>query len=167
MLMTLFQKFKIYALFTTTVVLSLSVSGCSSNKSEENTQENPEITVNETEAETETAPVHGVGPVETVTLTEEIDAELAANGEAIFQSKCLACHNFEQRLIGPALNGVTERRNPAWIINMIVNPLEMTQKDPIAKALLAEYGSQMVNMNVTEEDARAILEYLRLKESQG
>lgn len=167
MLMTLSTKIKDYAFFTAILLFSFSFSSCSSNKSEENTKENPEITVNETEVATETAPVHGVGPVETVTLTEEIDAELAAKGEAIFQSKCLACHNFEQRLIGPALNGVTERRNPAWIINMILNPVEMTQKDPIAKALLEEYGSQMVNMNVTEEDARAILEYFRLKNSQG
>lgn len=167
MLMTLSNKTKDYVLFTAILLLSLSFSSCSSNKTEENTVETPEITVNETEVAAETTPAHGVGPVETVTLTEEIDAELATNGEAIFQSKCLACHNFEQRLIGPALNGVTERRNPAWIMNMIVNPVEMTQKDPIAKALLEEYGSQMVNMNVTEEDARAILEYLRLKNSQG
>jgi hypothetical protein len=46
-------------------------------------------------------------------------------------------------------------------MNMIINPSEMLQQDPIAKELLAEYMTPMVNMNVNEEDTRAIYEYLR------
>jgi hypothetical protein len=46
-------------------------------------------------------------------------------------------------------------------MNMILNPTEMTQKDPQAKALLAEHLTQMTNQNVEEKDARALLEYLR------
>jgi len=46
-------------------------------------------------------------------------------------------------------------------MNMILNPDEMVQKDPIAKALLAEYLSPMANQNLTEEQARAVLEYFR------
>jgi hypothetical protein len=46
-------------------------------------------------------------------------------------------------------------------MNMIINPTEMVEKDPIAKELLAEYQAPMMNMGVNEEDTRAILEYLR------
>lgn len=46
-------------------------------------------------------------------------------------------------------------------MNMILNPSEMVQKDPIAKGHLAEYPTQMPFQNVSQEDARAILEYLR------
>ncbi len=47
-------------------------------------------------------------------------------------------------------------------MNMILNPEEMVQKDPDAKALLIEYnGSPMANQSLTEEEARNILEYFR------
>lgn len=46
-------------------------------------------------------------------------------------------------------------------MNMIINPVEMTQKDPTAKELLGEYMAQMTNQNVGEKEARALLEYLR------
>jgi mono/diheme cytochrome c family protein len=111
---------------------------------------------------TEAPSENGVGPVKHVDISAEIDQSLADQGKAIFESKCTACHKFEERYVGPALDGVTERRNPAWIMNMITNPEEMTKKDPTAKKLLAEYMTQMVNQNVNEQDSRAILEYLRL-----
>jgi hypothetical protein len=38
----------------------------------------------------------------------------------------------------------------------------MVQKDPMAKKLLMEFnGSPMANQNLTEDDARAVLEYFR------
>ena len=47
-------------------------------------------------------------------------------------------------------------------MNILLNPTEMLQKDPIAKALLKEYNNiQMLNQNLSQEEARAIVEYLR------
>ena len=46
-------------------------------------------------------------------------------------------------------------------MNMILNPEEMIKKDPIAKALLEEMGSIMLDQNLTETQAREILEYIR------
>ena len=104
----------------------------------------------------------GVGPVTTVAIGEGIDEALAANGKSIFEGKCSACHQLsDQKVVGPGLAGVTERRKPEWVMNMIINPEEMTKKDPAAKKLLAEHLTQMTNQNVDEKDARAILEFLR------
>ncbi|MEM7380656.1 MAG: cytochrome c, partial [Bacteroidota bacterium] len=51
---------------------------------------------------------------------------------------------------------------PEWVMNMILNPDGMLKEDPIAKALLKEYdNSIMLNQNLSEEDARAVAEYLR------
>jgi mono/diheme cytochrome c family protein len=72
----------------------------------------------------------GVGPVSTVELSATIDTALATQGKAIFESKCAACHKFGERYVGPSLAGVTERRKPEWIMNMILNPQEMIQQDP-------------------------------------
>ena len=108
----------------------------------------------------------GVGPVKKVKIGP-IKKELAEDGQKLFEAKCTACHKFDQRYVGPALGGVTERRRPEWIMNMILNPAEMVQKDPIAKALLAEHFVTMTFQNVTQPEARAILEYFRSQDADA
>ena len=104
----------------------------------------------------------GVGPFKDVTFSDEINAELAATGEGKFNTICTACHMAEQRMIGPALKGVYERRSPAWVMNMISNPDKMLSEDPIAKALLKEYDNAiMLNQNLSDDDTKAVAEYLR------
>jgi len=102
----------------------------------------------------------GIGPITSITLGE-IDEAMAAEGKVVFKTKCSACHKMSKRFVGPGLAGVTERRTPEWIMNMILNPEEMVEKNPIAKQLLAEYLSPMANQNLTEKEARLILEYFR------
>ena len=104
----------------------------------------------------------GIGPIKSVTLAADVDQAMAAKGAEVYKSKCTACHKIGKKFIGPAPDGIFERRSPEWIMNMILNPDEMVQKDPDAKALLIEYnGSPMANQNLTEEEARNVLEYFR------
>jgi len=104
----------------------------------------------------------GIGPIHTMTFSEQPDQNMVAAGKAIYQAKCTTCHMAERRMIGPALKGVFNRRSPEWVMNMILNPTEMIKKDPIAKALLKEYNNAMMqNQNLTEADARNVTEYLR------
>ena len=116
------------------------------------------------EAVEETSPMDdkGIGPITSITL-DEIDETMVAEGEIIFKAKCSACHKITKRFVGPAMRDVTERRSPEWIMNMILNPEEMVEKNPIAKQLLAEYLAPMANQNLTEKEARLILEYFRTK----
>jgi mono/diheme cytochrome c family protein len=107
----------------------------------------------------------GVGPVSSVDVGAGIDQALADQGKNIFEGKCAACHKLNERYVGPALSGVTERRKPEWIMNMILNPQEMVQKNDTAQALLATFMTQMPNQNLTQEEARAMLEYFRLADS--
>lgn len=104
---------------------------------------------------------NGIGPVTQLTLPPTIDAKLAAAGEETFKTKCSACHHFDQRYVGPALGEVTKRRTPAYVMNMILNPTEMTQRHPAARQLLTTLMTQMPNLGLTQEQARAVLEYLR------
>ncbi|MCK0157410.1 cytochrome c [Cellulophaga sp. F20128] len=104
----------------------------------------------------------GVGPITSVKLDAEVNTELAAKGEAIFGTTCIACHTVETRLIGPAIKGVMERRSPEWVMNMILNPEGMLKEDVIAKALFKEYNNAlMTNQGLTEEQARSLVEYFR------
>ncbi len=107
----------------------------------------------------------GIGPVKSYALAP-LNPQKAAQGEAIFKAKCAACHKMDERYVGPPLKGITERRSPEWILNQILNPQEMTQKDPIAKELLATYLTQMTFQNISEDEAKQILEYLRQIDGQ-
>lgn len=104
----------------------------------------------------------GLGPITSLTLSAEVDQEMAKKGEGIYNQMCLACHRVDKKFIGPAPKGVLERRSPEWVMNMILNPEVMVKEDPLAKALLAEFnGAPMANQGLTEEQARAVLEYFR------
>lgn len=104
----------------------------------------------------------GVGPVTSVELNAEIDQAMVAHGQEIYNKMCTACHRPNKKFIGPAQAGVMERRTPEWVMNMILNPEGMLQNDPLAKELLAEFnGAPMANQNLTQEEARAVLEYFR------
>ena len=110
----------------------------------------------------------GFGPVQSVSLAVSIDSKTADVGEGLFKAKCTTCHRMSaDKLIGPGLKGVTMRRKPEWILNMILNPLEMTQKDPAAKELLAKHLSQMTFQDVTQPEALSILEYFRKEDAGG
>lgn len=106
----------------------------------------------------------GIGPVKTVNppLAATPDQALAEKGKELFKLNCTACHKPTKKFIGPAPKGILERRAPEWVLNMILNPEGMIAEDPIAKQLLAEAnGAPMANQHLTEEQARAILEYFR------
>ena len=103
---------------------------------------------------------HGIGPIEAFD-PGPIDPELAAQGQKIFNTNCSACHKMDSRYVGPALGDVTERRSPAFIMNMILNPEVMIKEHPEGQKMFAEFMTPMANQNMTEEQARAMLEYLR------
>ena len=158
-------RYGVAALFCGTLLFS-----CSSGDSDKNATESTEQTG--LAHQQEQAPVEddgkGIGPVSSIELSADIDDALAAEGKTIFEGKCSACHQLtDQKIVGPGLLGVTEKRKPEWIMNMVINPEEMTKKDPTAKKLLAEHLTQMTNQNINEQDARAILEFLRLNDLQA
>jgi cytochrome c len=104
----------------------------------------------------------GVGPIKSVTIAAEIDVEMAEAGKVVYMQMCTACHKPDKNFIGPAPKGILERRSPEWVMNMILDPELMIKEDPIARALLIEFnGAPMANQNLTEEQARQVLEYFR------
>ena len=104
----------------------------------------------------------GIGPISSVTLGAEIDQAMVTHGADVYKKMCTACHRPDKKFIGPAQKGVLTRRTPEWIMNMILDPEGMVKNDPLARALLIEFnGSPMANQNLTQEEARAVLEYFR------
>ena len=149
--------------FLTVLALGALMMSCGGEKAKEEVEKTP---VKE-EVKAEIAKIDpmtdkGVGVVKSITLGD-IDDAMVVKGEEVYKAKCTACHKISKRFVGPGLKGITERRTPEWIMNMILDPERMVIENATAKALLAEYSAPMANQNVTEEEARAILEYLRTK----
>lgn len=154
-------------IFTLLFVSTLIACGSSSEKKEDGFKFN-RTKKEETKAVSEktATPIDlenkGIGPIKDLVFDSTIDDAMVAEGATAFKQKCTACHRAEGKLIGPAMKGIYERRHPAWVMNMLLNPTEMVKEDPIAKALLAEYNNiLMINQNLSQEEARAIAEYLR------
>ncbi|MBK9150537.1 MAG: c-type cytochrome [Saprospiraceae bacterium] len=104
----------------------------------------------------------GFGEIRNVELTDPLDQAMIKKGKAIYDMKCAACHKLDdKRVVGPGFQGVTNRRKPEWIMNMITNVDVMLDKDPVAQELLEQCLTRMPNQNVSVGDARDILEFFR------
>lgn len=110
---------------------------------------------------------NGVGPITSAVTVGAIDPKLAEQGEKIFAANCTACHKLTERYVGPSLGGVTVRRTPTYVMNMILAPDQMYTRHPVAKELLGEFMTQMPNLSLTPDQARALVEYLRQHDAGG
>jgi len=141
--------------------LSLLLIGCGESKKKDISDFKASPAKEEPASTADPLENKGIGPIKSVTLGE-LDQTMASAGKAIFDANCTACHKPDKRFIGPAPKDILLRRSPEWVMNMILNPEEMVQNDPIAKQLLMEAnGAPMANQNLTEEQARQVLEYFR------
>jgi hypothetical protein len=112
--------------------------------------------------------VHGTEVKESdITITNPVNAEWVTTGKATYELKCQSCHRLtEEKLVGPGWKGVTKRRQPAWILNMITNVEMMLEKDPEAQKLLESCMVRMPNQNLTLEDSRKVLEFMRSNDGE-
>jgi len=158
-----FENMKSKGSFFLAIVAAVLMGACGGSDKKEKSKFAPPPKVKPLtyeEAQADWKNQKGLGPIKSVTMGE-IDAEMVKKGEEIYVLKCTACHAPDKEKLGPAPTGIFERRTPEWIMNMILNPEEMAMKDPIGRGMLMKYNTVMANQGLTEEDARAVLEYFR------
>ena len=115
------------------------------------------------DAATEKPEVHGSEvKASDVQLTEPLNQQWVTSGKAIYDLKCQSCHKLtDERVVGPGWKGVTQRRKPEWILNMITNVEMMLETDPEAQKLLEQCMVRMPNQNLSKDDSRQVLEFMR------
>lgn len=145
--------------------LGLFVIGCGSS-GDENTETT--TTSEETTGEATTGanpsydPNRGEGKFKDVAISDKLDVASAAKGEKIAELKCLSCHKLtDEKLVGPGWAGVTTRHKPEWIMNFVTNTDAMIDKDPKVQAMLEICMVRMPSQNLSDDDARNLLEYMR------
>jgi mono/diheme cytochrome c family protein len=140
------------------IISSFFIIACGNDgdKKDEKPADVPEST--NTQAE-----VHGtvVNPGD-ISVTTPLNQEWVKTGKATYELKCQSCHKLtDERLVGPGWAGVTKKREPHWIMNMITNVEMMLETDPEAQKLLEQCMVRMPNQNISKDEARQVLEFMR------
>lgn len=102
-----------------------------------------------------------------ITLTNPLDQAMVSAGKSTYELKCQSCHRLtEEKLVGPGWKDVTKRRQPLWIMNMITNVDMMLETDPEAQKLLELCMVRMPNQNISKDEARKVLEFMRSNDGE-
>jgi mono/diheme cytochrome c family protein len=143
--------------FSVLVVCTLFfVAGCNNNTSD-NSNSNQKDTTDK-----------GIGKFKDVKLNHPLDEGMVAKGEGIFNAKCIACHKLtNEKLVGPGFKGVSDKRTPEWIMNFITNTNVMLDSDLVAQQLMVVCLSRMPNQNLSDEEARHMLEFIRKNDGKN
>lgn len=112
--------------------------------------------------------VHGTEIKEgDITFGNPLNNDWVSVGKSTYELKCMSCHRLsEVKLVGPGWKGVTQRRKPLWIINMITNVDMMLEKDPEAQKMLEQCLVRMPNQNITPDEARKVIEFMRSNDGE-
>lgn len=156
-------KFLSAAIAITSLVMVIACQTPSDNKtpSGSTTPNNSSATDTSTSAANSNEKA-GVGKFKHVDLTHPLDQKMIATGKNVYELKCASCHKLtDEKLVGPGWKDVTKRRAPEWIMNFVTNTDEMIEKDAVAKNLYEVCLVKMPNQNLSDDDARAVLEYQR------
>ncbi len=151
-------------LFSSLVFIFISCGG-GSHQPEKKIDE----TTNSASSTTESYdPQRGEGKFKDVSIPATIDDKLVDAGNKVYTVKCSACHKTtDEKLVGPGWKGVTNRRKAEWILNFSTNPDPMIDKDPAVQAQLEICLVRMPNQNISDDEARAVYEFMRKNDTKN
>lgn len=149
----------------TALIISITTGLIACSETEGKTTEGSTEAQEQTTAQTGTE-ASGIKPEE-VQVTNPLNAEWVAAGKSTYELKCQSCHKLtDEKLVGPGWAGVTKRRQPHWIMNMITHTDMMLEQDAEAQKLLEQCLVRMPNQNMSVEDARKVLEFMRSNDGE-
>jgi mono/diheme cytochrome c family protein len=134
--------------------------GCNSGNQADNNKN--------TTAKKDSSKDNGIGKFTNIRLTHPLDDSMVSRGKALYDSRCISCHKLtDEKLVGPGWKGVTDRRTPEWIMNFITNTNVMLDSDLVAQQLVVTCVTRMPSQNLSDDQARAILEYMRKNDGKN
>ena len=96
------------------------------------------------------------------TAQDAIDDTRQKEGRTLYNNLCASCHKLDRKLIGPALGGVTERRENEWLKAWIKNNAALRASgDRDAIAIFNEYNGSVMSAfpQLTDNQIDDILYY--------
>ena len=147
-------------LFAITMCILYIIVGCNNSKTDTSnlTQDQKDSIANS----------KGIGKFTDVKLNHPLDEALVEKGKSIYSAKCIACHKLtNEKLVGPGFSGLSDKRQPEWIMNFITNTNVMLDSDLVAQQLMVVCVSRMPNQNLTDNEARNMLEFIRKNDNKN
>ena len=98
-------------------------------------------------------------------LTNSLQSQSIEEGEKLFKSNCVSCHQIDKKVIGPALRGVNDKYSQEWLLKWIKNSAELIASgDPDAIAIYEEYNKSAMSAftYLSDEDILNILAYVEV-----
>jgi cytochrome c551/c552 len=155
-------------LFAISAFISFLVIRCGSDKQKENVNEKITPNSKDTVVISQGVNFKGIGRFKEVKLTHPLDEDMIAKAQLIYNAKCFACHKLtSEKLVGPGWKGVTDRREPEWIMNFITNTQVMLDKDLAAQSEMVTCVVRMPNQDLSDEQARQMLEFMRKNDGKN
>ena len=111
-------------------------------------------------------PVAPRSPVAAATSSKPASAAEAAAiaaGDALFKSNCAQCHAVNEKVVGPALAGITKRRPTSWLVSWVRNSAKVIASgDNYAVKLFDDNGKQQMPSfpQLSEKDIKDIMAYV-------
>ncbi len=96
-----------------------------------------------------------------------VETKAQVDGAELYNNNCVACHKIDQDLVGPALKGITERRDEAWLLKWVRNSQAVIASgDQYAVDLFAKWNKvAMPAYDWSDEEIKAVLAYIKEQET--
>jgi mono/diheme cytochrome c family protein len=90
-----------------------------------------------------------------------------AAGDALFKNNCAQCHAVNDKVVGPALAGITKRRAISWLVPWVKNSSKVIASgDEYAVKLFNDNGKQQMPAfpQLSDKDVQNIMEWVTAQE---
>ena len=84
-------------------------------------------------------------------------------GDALFKNNCAQCHAVNDKIVGPALAGITKRRRMPWVVSWVHNSAKVIASgDEYAVKLYDDNGKQQMPSfpNLSAKDVANIVAWV-------
>jgi mono/diheme cytochrome c family protein len=90
------------------------------------------------------------------------DAIAIANGDALFKNNCAQCHAVNEKVVGPALAGITKRRSLSWLVPWVQNSAKVVASgDEYAVKIYNDNGKQqMPSFALSKKEIQDIIAWI-------
>lgn len=98
------------------------------------------------------------------------EADAIKVGEPLFKNNCAQCHAVNEKVVGPALAGITKRRPISWLIPWVKNSSKVIATgDEYAVKLFNDNGKQQMPSfpQLSDKDIKAIVAWVTSQEGAG
>jgi mono/diheme cytochrome c family protein len=95
------------------------------------------------------------------------EASAIAAGDALFKANCAQCHALNEKVVGPALAGITKRRPISWLVPWVQNSAKVIASgDEYGVKLFNDNGKQqMPSFGLSKKEIEDIVAWVNANES--